>query len=103
MGRQYKKLAGTSAVFIFDGYKGSSPVDREGLVWTEAELHIEQMPAEKKILTPMANGLALEGLEEYEPPGDGDVRLVSSLNASFIYMDCLRGWVQLESLSPAQD
>jgi len=51
----------------------------------------------------MANGLALEGLEEYEPPGDGDVRLVSSLNASFIYMDCLRGWVQLDSVNAAQD
>ena len=95
MGEQYKKLAGTSAVFILDSYKGASPVDREGLVWTESELHLEQMPSEKTPLAAMANGLALEGLEDYDPPSDGDVRQVNSLGASFVYMKSIRGWVQL--------
>ena len=95
MGREYKKLAGTSAVFILDGYQGASPVDREGLVWTESELHLDQMPSEQRPLAAMANGLALEGLEEYDPPTDGDVRQVNSLGASFMYMKSIRGWVQL--------
>ncbi len=95
MGRQYKKLAGTSAVFILDGYQGAAPVDREGMVWTESELHLDQMPSEQRPLAAMANGLALEGLEEYDPPTDGDVRQVSSLGVTFIYMGCIRGWVQL--------
>jgi hypothetical protein len=95
MGRQYKKLAGTSAVFILDGYQGTAPVDREGLVWTESELHLDQMSTEPRPLAAMANGLALEGLEEYDPPTDGDVRQVNSLNASFMYMKSIRGWIQL--------
>ena len=102
MGRQYKKLAGTSAVFILDGYKGASPVDREGLVWTESELHLDQMPSEQRPLAAMANGLALEGLEEYDPPSDGDVREVNSLDAAFVYMNCIRGWVQLGGAESVQ-
>lgn len=101
MRREYKKLAGTSAVFIFESYQGASPVDREGLVWTEEELHIEQMPVEHRLLPAMANGLALEGLEDYDPPVNGDVRQVSSLGASFIYMQGIRGWVQLENNTTA--
>jgi hypothetical protein len=97
MGRQYKKLAGTSAVFILDSYQGASPVDREGLVWTEEELHLEQMPRQQRPLTAMANGLALEGLEEYDPPNNGDVRKVNSLDAAFVYMDNIRAWVQIDN------
>ena len=95
MGQQYKKLAGTSAVFILDSYEGASPVDREGLIWTDSELHLDQMSSDKRPLAAMANGLALEGLEEYDPPSDGDVRQVNSLDASFVYMKSIRGWVQL--------
>jgi hypothetical protein len=102
MTRQYKKLAGTSAVFIFEGFQGASPVDRDGLVWTEDELHFEQMPTQQRVLPLMANGLALEGLEEYDPPSNGDIRGVSSLGVSFIYMQSIRGWVQLDKPLPAQ-
>lgn len=102
MGREYKKLAGTSAVFILETYQGASPVDREGLVWTESELHLGQMSSEQRPLAAMANGLALEGLEEYDPPTDGDVRQVNSLDAAFIYMQCIRGWVQLTGADSAQ-
>lgn len=95
MERQYKKLAGTSAVFILDSYQGASPVDREGMVWTQSELHIEEFPTDQRLLTAMANGLALEGLEEYDPPGHGDVRRVNSLDVVFVYLGNIKAWVQL--------
>ncbi len=94
MGQQYKKLAGTSAVFIIDGYQGASPVDREGLVWNESELHIDSMPETLNPLGSMANGLALEGLEDYDPPSHGDARQVESLGVQFVYSDRIRGWIQ---------
>lgn len=43
----------------------------------------------------MASSLALEGLESYDPPRHGDVREVSALNASFVYIEAIKGWVEL--------
>ena len=43
----------------------------------------------------MANALALEGLEEYDPPGNGDLRFVESIGAEFVYFELMRGWIQL--------
>ncbi len=92
----YKKMAGTSAVFVFSDYQGPSPVERDGLVWTSAELHLEGNLPLLRELPAMANALALEGLEEYDAPVFGDVRFVVSLDASFIYWSGIRGWVQHE-------
>lgn len=90
----FKKMAGTSAVFVFADYQGPSPVERDGLVWTSDELHLnEQLPALND-LPVMANALALEGLEEYDPPSPGDARYVTSLDAAFFYWQPIRGWVQ---------
>ena len=43
----------------------------------------------------MANALALEGLEDYDTPDNGDVRKVESIGTEFIYFDLIRGWIQL--------
>jgi hypothetical protein len=99
MSKHYKKMAGTSAVFVYDTYKGPSPVERDGMVWSEEELHIETLPAEPsglRMMPSMANALALEGLEEYEPPEQGDVREVASLSARFVYLQAIKGWVQYQ-------
>jgi hypothetical protein len=45
----------------------------------------------------MANVLALEGLEDYDPATHGDVRLVGSI---VVYLEKIRGWVQLENGAP---
>jgi hypothetical protein len=29
----YKKMAGTSAVFLREDYDGPSPVERDGMIW----------------------------------------------------------------------
>lgn len=42
--RFYKKMAGTSAVFIPANFNHASPVERDGLVWSDAELHLPQQP-----------------------------------------------------------
>ena len=89
----YKKMAGTSAVFLRNDYNGPSPVERDGLTWTAAELHLSELP-ELCQLPPMANVLALEGLEDYEPPSHGDTRMVNSLGVSFIYWQPIKGWIQ---------
>jgi len=92
----YKRMAGTSAVFLSENYDGPSPVERDGMVWSAEELHLEELP---EILSPqaaMANVLALEGLEDYDPAGQGDVRLVESVGEHFVYLEKIRGWVQLE-------
>lgn len=96
MGKIYKKLSGTSAVFILDSYAGASPVEREGMVWTEDELQLKDIPSRLNLQSAMANGLALEGLEEYQPPSHGDLRQVDSLGVSFVYSACIKGWVQWE-------
>lgn len=90
----YKKMAGTAAVFLRADYAGASPVERDGLIWAPQELHLEAWPAALKRCPPLANVLALEGLEDYDPPADGDQRHVASLAVDFVYLQRLRGWVQ---------
>lgn len=90
----YKKLAGTSAVFIDENYRNSSAQERDGLTWTAAELHLDDIPTQLARKEPMANSLALEGLEDYDPPESGDVRLVQCLNADFVYVGSAKAWVQ---------
>lgn len=92
---QFKKLAGTSAVFVRADFAGVIPMERDGLEWSAAELHLEEWPEKLNPLSPMQNALALEGLEDYQPPGHGDLREVVSVGASFVYLRRLRGWVQV--------
>lgn len=94
--KSYKKMAGTSAVFVFSDYQGPSPVERDGFIWTAAELHLDNHLPSLRPLPAMANALALEGLEEYDPPASGDIRFVVSLDAFFVYWNGIRGWVQHE-------
>ena len=91
----YKKMAGTSAVFLSADFAKASPIERDGMIWTAEELHLEQLPSQQQHKSAMANALALEGLEEYDIPNNGDVRRVESIGAEFIYFDLIRGWVQL--------
>jgi hypothetical protein len=91
----YKKMAGTSAVFLSADFAKASPVERDGMIWTAEELYLEQLPRQRQQKSAMANALALEGLEEYDIPNNGDIRRVESLGVEFIYFDLIRGWVQL--------
>jgi hypothetical protein len=90
----FKKMAGTSAVFVSADYQGASPVERDGLSWSSEELHFDQAMLVINAMPAMANVLALEGLEEYEPPRHGDVRYVQSLDVEFVYWQPIRGWIQ---------
>ena len=90
----YKKMAGTSAVFLREDYDGPSPVERDGMIWQAEELHLEELPGKLTPLTAMANVLALEGLEDYDPASHGDVRRVDSVGKYFVYLAQIRGWVQ---------
>lgn len=131
---RYKKMAGTSAVFLSADFDNASPVERDGLEWGLEELHfnalIEQvlpddilatdlfsqdLPSEnfwqqlntifqalilqakeqRRQKPSMATVLALEGLEEYDPPAHGDIRQVEALNAAFIYNVRIKGWIQI--------
>jgi hypothetical protein len=94
---QYKKMAGTSAVFVFSNRDKSSPVERDGLTWTPDELHLDLLASQYQDKPAMATVLALEGLEEYDPPNNGDIRRVNAMDESFIYHEPIRGWVQLSS------
>ena len=87
-------MAGTSAVFLAADYAGASPVERDGPQWTAQELHLDGVWPELHHLSPMATVLSLEGLEEYDPPQPGDVRLVQSLGVEFVYWQPVRGWIQ---------
>jgi hypothetical protein len=91
----YKKMAGTSAVFLSAAFANAAPVERDGMVWTAEELHLEQLPSQHQQKPEMANALALEDLEEYDIPTNGDVRRVESVNADFVYFDVIHGWVQI--------
>lgn len=96
MPQSYKKMAGTSAVFLLESHQSSSPVERDGMVWQPEELHLHEVP---KNLTPkpaMANALALEGLEDYDPASNGDIRQVQSLNSKFMYLEHIKGWIEIE-------
>ncbi|PCK04198.1 MAG: hypothetical protein COA42_19405 [Alteromonadaceae bacterium] len=87
-------MAGTSAVFLSSNYSGASPVERDGLTWSAKELHLDQLPLQLQEKPSMANALALEGLEDYDVPSNGDVRIVTSINVKFIYFEQINGWVQ---------
>lgn len=95
LAQAYKKMAGTSAVFLSADFNKASPVERDGMVWSSEELHLEQLPLQCQEKSAMANALALEGLEDYDMPHDGDIRRVESINAEFVYFDRIHGWVQI--------
>mgnify|MGYP007014103423 CR=1 FL=1 len=88
-------MAGTAAVFVIGNMGHASPVERDGMVWTGEELHLDSIPAHGVVKADMANALALEGLEEYDAPVHGDQRRVNSLDALFVYLAPIRGWVQI--------
>jgi hypothetical protein len=91
----YKKMAGTSAVFLSADFDKASPVERDGLIWSAAELHLEQFPSQHQRKPAMSTVLALEGLEEYDLPADGDLRQVESVGADFVYFSLIHGWIQI--------
>ncbi|WP_216825027.1 hypothetical protein [Agarilytica rhodophyticola] len=91
----YKKMAGTSAVFLISDHAKASPVERDGLSWSAEELHMNELTNKCRRKSTMANALALEGLEEYDPPENGDLRRVESIDAEFVYFDLIKGWIQV--------
>ena len=93
--RQYKKMAGTAAVFIEISYPFSSPVERDGMIWSVTELGLQVDPVELRWKQPLANSLALEGLEEYDPPQNGEARYVTSQGVAFYYFQPKKAWIQL--------
>jgi hypothetical protein len=93
--QNYKKMAGTSAVFLSSEYDGASPVERDGMLWSAKELHLDEPLEQRLEKAPMHNALALEGLEDYEPPENGDVREVESIGSKFIYLKSSHAWVQM--------
>lgn len=96
MSTTYKKMAGTAAVFVFSDYGKASPVERDGLVWSGDELHCSSLDGcAKNLCADIANVLALEGLEDYDPPTHADVRHVASMDVDFIFIAQSKAWVQL--------
>lgn len=93
--RIYKKMAGTSAVFLPVEFNHASPVERDGMTWSDAELHMPQTPQSLQWKPPLDTSLALEGLEEYDPPAGGDARYVKNLGMGFVFLEQIRGWVAL--------
>lgn len=41
----YKKMADTSTVFLFADFAKASPVERDRMIWTANELHLEASSA----------------------------------------------------------
>lgn len=97
---KYKKMAGTSAVFISTQYAQASPVERDGMVWLADELHLEGLPVNRQKKPSMSTVLALEGLEDYDAPENGDVRRVDSMNIDFVYFEKIHGWIQVMGNAP---
>lgn len=91
----YRKMAGTAAVFVDEALQAQCPVESNGMVWNASELAIDELASEHSRKPNMANVLALEGLEDYDPATPGDVRHVDSLDLDFIYHEKIRGWVQV--------
>ena len=91
----FKKMAGTSAVFVSSQFDKASPLERDGMTWTAAELHLADLPTDLETKESLANALSLEGLEEYDPPSDGDIRRVESMDSDFIYFQRIQGWIQV--------
>ena len=92
---EYKKMAGTAAVFVVADQHANKPVERQGMTWNARELQMDTLPAELTERPAMATNLALEGLESYDPPRHGDVRAVTALDARFVYIAPIKGWVEL--------
>ena len=91
----YKKMAGTAAVFVHAHLHANSPVERDGMVWSETELHLDSLqPHQLSPKAAIASSLALEGLEDYDPPAHGDLRQVTALDSYFVYVEGIRGWVE---------
>ena len=61
----YKKMAGTSAVFLSADFDGASPVKRDGMMWSDGELYLDQFSIPGEQNSAMSNVLAVEGLEVY--------------------------------------
>ncbi len=97
--RIYKKMAGTSAVFITSDYDSPSPVERDGLTWTDDELSMPSTPQSMHWKPPIDSALALEGLEEYDPPNNGDARYVNKLGIALVYIEKIKGWVALTAFA----
>lgn len=95
MATLYKKMAGTSAVFINSEYPRACPVERDGLIWSASELHLETLPEKVQNKPSLQNVIALEGLEDYDPAQHGDCREVTSLGEKFVYLAAIKGWVQI--------
>lgn len=95
LAQSYKKMAGTSAVFLSADHVGASPVERDGMVWSAEELHLNELTSDRNAKPAMQNVLALEGLEDYDIPEDGDVRKVESVGTDFVYFDKIHAWIQL--------
>ncbi len=91
----YKKMAGTSAVFVMSDGHANKPVDVQGMIWSADELHLETKPAILNNKPAMATSLALEGLESYDPASHGDAREVTALDAQFVYIEPIKGWVEI--------
>ncbi len=94
----YKKMAGTSAVFVFADNSISSPVERDGLIWSAEELHLNELVQPGNEKPSMANALSLEGLEDYDPPEDGDIRRVESFGCAFAYLQRTHTWIQVSEV-----
>lgn len=92
----FKKMAGTSAVFLSVTYDKASPVERDGMIWSAEELHLDELPTQRRKMPSLANVLALEGLEDYDPAEDGDIRKVDSVDVSFIYFKKIQSWIHLD-------
>ena len=90
----FKKMAGTSAVFLSVKYNGASPVERDGMIWSALELHLDQLSEDRVRKESMPNALALEGLEDYDMPRNGDIRRVESVGVDFVYIELSHAWIQ---------
>lgn len=97
--RVYKKMAGTSAVFLTSNFDSPSPIERDGLTWTDAELSMPTSPQSMYWKPSIDSALALEGLEEYDPPSDGDARYVNKLGIAFVYIGKIKAWVALTAFA----
>jgi hypothetical protein len=63
----YKKMAGTSAVFVSAQYPHASPVERDGMVWNSSELHVDDLPDDRRYKASMSNALALAACRTSPP------------------------------------
>ena len=71
------------------------------MIWQAEELHLDELPGKLTPLATMANALALEGLEDYDPATHGDLRRVDSIGEYFVYLEQIRGWVQVKAYAKA--